>query len=103
MRYLKKTRDIGSIYTYGQNEIEGYSDADFAADNKDEFRHSTSGVLINYGGGPVVFISRKQSAIALSSTESEYIAAFEAAKELMWLTNIFKELDIKLETIFKYR
>jgi len=43
------------------------------------------------GGGPVCFASRRQTAIALSSTEAEYIAGSEAARELAWLTQLLSE------------
>lgn len=40
--------------------------------------------------------SRKQSIVALSSTEAEYIAAAIAAKELIWLQTIISELGYSL-------
>ena len=53
-------------------------------------------------GGPVCWRSKKQASTALSSCESEYMAASEAAKEAIWLTRLYKEdfciEDISLET-----
>ena len=47
---------------------------------------------------PVLFLwqSRKQSIVALSSTEAEYIAAATAVKELIWLQSIISELKYTL-------
>lgn len=69
-----------------------FSDADWAGDSSD--RHSTSGVLITIGGGPVISISRKQNLTAQSSTEAEFIASNEAAKEISWLVQLLEELKL---------
>lgn len=77
------------------SELEAYSDADHAGDPVN--RASTFGVILKYGGGPIIFLSRKQPCIAQSSTESEYIAANEAARELMWVRQLFDELEEKID------
>ena len=38
--------------------------------------------------------SRKQSIVALSSTEAEYIALVQAAKELLWIQQLLEDLGI---------
>lgn len=70
--------------------LEAYCDADFAGDP--EIRRSTTGFVIIYAGGAISWCSRKQSLIALSSTEAEYIAAAECCKELLYLKTLFEEL-----------
>lgn len=70
--------------------MKAYCDADFAGDT--ETRRSTTGYVIMYAGGPISWCSRKQSVIALSSTEAEYIAASECCKELMYLKSLLEEL-----------
>ncbi|XP_076280800.1 uncharacterized protein LOC143209270 [Lasioglossum baleicum] len=60
------------------NELIGYSDSDFAGDVST--RKSTTGFVIFYGNGPISWCSHKQSIVALSTTESEYIAAAECYK-----------------------
>ena len=44
------------------------------------------------GSGAITWSSKKQHIIALSSTESEYIAQTHAAKEALWLRNFIDEI-----------
>jgi hypothetical protein len=52
------------------------------------------------GGAAVSWGSKKQTSVALSSTEAEYIAAAHAAKEAIWLRRLLTELreSLKLPT-----
>ena len=45
-----------------------------------------------YAGGPVLWLSRRQSVVALSTTKAEYVAAFDATREAAWLRQLY--LDI---------
>lgn len=45
-----------------------------------------------YSGVPVSWISQKQHSVSLSMTDAEYITASEAAKECIWLKNLFIEI-----------
>jgi len=49
-------------------------------------------------GAPVSWTSRRQSCVALSTTEAEFIAAAEAAKEAMWLQRFMHELGFAKRT-----
>jgi hypothetical protein len=60
-------------------DVIGYSDMDFARDL--DKRKSTTGYILLYCGGPVVWASRRQGCKALSTMEAEYIAGCEASKE----------------------
>ena len=65
-----------------------------------ETRRSTTGYVILLAGGAISWCSRKQSVIALSSTEAEYIAAAECCKELLYLKTLLEEIlnnEIKIE------
>ena len=47
-------------------------------------------VLIN--GGPVTWRAKLQAVVATSTCEAEYIAAAEATKEVLWITNLGAEI-----------
>ena len=82
LRYLINSKDMCIVYQ-GNVELVGYSDSDFAGDM--DTRKSNTGYIFLMNGGPVTWFSRKQNTVALSTTESEYMAASEAAKEILWL------------------
>ena len=78
LRYMKGTEDYGLLYKKGdlKGELIGYSDSDCARDchdRKSSFRH-----IFFFGGMAVSWSSQKQSVVALSSCEAEYIAATTA-------------------------
>ena len=55
---------------------------------------STSKYVFTLGGGAISWRSVKQSSIADSTMEAEYIAASEAAKEAVWLKNFLLDLGV---------
>ena len=67
------------VYSGDDLKIQGYTDSDFQGDR--DSRKSTSGSVFTLGRAAVVWRSVKQSSIADSTMEAEYIAASEAAKE----------------------
>jgi hypothetical protein len=69
--------------------LKAYADADYAAG---EDRRSISGMVITLANGTVSYQSKKQSTVATSTTESEYVAAANAVKELIWIKSLLKEL-----------
>ena len=66
-------------------------DADWGSDVND--RKSTSGYVFTLARGTILWSSKKQSAITLSSTEAKYIAGTHAAKEAVWLGRLFAGLQ----------
>ncbi|KAL0394578.1 UNVERIFIED_CONTAM: Retrovirus-related Pol polyprotein from transposon TNT 1-94 [Sesamum latifolium] len=78
------------IYGGGELILEGYSDASFQSDDDDA--KSQSGFVFKLNGGVVAWKSSKQDTTADSTTEAEYIAASEAAKEAVWMKNYIQEL-----------
>ena len=68
-------------------------DVEYARDLND--RRSTTGYVFTLAGGLICWRSMIQSLVALSTTESEYMAVAEAAKEALWLTGLVKELVIQ--------
>ncbi len=90
MRYVKGTTKLGIYYSNeNSNELIGYSDADWGGDIND--RKSTSGYIFKLNGGAVSWRSKKQSGVALSTAEAEYVALSAAAQEAMWLKQLMSE------------
>jgi hypothetical protein len=84
LRYLQGTKYFGLEYKRNKNfRLVGYSDADFARDVDD--RASTSGYLMSMGSVVVSWSCKKQATVANSTTEAEYISAWEVACEIVWL------------------
>ena len=93
LAYLAKTIHHGICYGGNPNAaLLGFTDADFAADLKS--RKSTTGVVFLYNGGPVSWGSRRQRATALSTTDAEFYAASEGARESIWIKSLLLELGI---------
>ena len=66
------------VYHYESLKPVGYTNSDFQSDI--DFTKSTSGYVLNFGGGAINWRSVKQSSIANSTMEDEYIAASDVAK-----------------------
>jgi hypothetical protein len=75
--------------TEENNLFHGYADAAFA--NCEDLK-STTGYVFLSSGGAITWKSKKQTVIALSTTESEYVALSEAGREAVWLRNLYAEL-----------
>ena len=71
----------------------GYSDADWGGDLDD--RKSTSGYVFQISGGAVSWSSKKQTCVALSTAEAEYVALASATQEAMWMRRLSAELSGK--------
>ena len=93
LKYLKRTKELFLVYG-GEEElnVSGYTDASFQTDH-DDYR-SQSGFVFMLNGGAVSWKSSKQDTVADSTTEAEYIAASEAAKEAVWMRKFIAELGI---------
>ncbi|KRX18485.1 Retrovirus-related Pol polyprotein from transposon TNT 1-94 [Trichinella nelsoni] len=90
-RYLRGTADYGLLYqANGEGVLKGYSDADYVGDVTT--RRSRTGVVCTCAGGAVSWHSQKQKSVALSTTEAEYVAASEGAKDMMCLMSLFPEV-----------
>ena len=70
----------------------GYTDLYFQSDL--DFRKSTSGCVFTLGGRAITWRSVKQSCIADSTMEVEYVAACEVAKEAVWLKKFLSNLGV---------
>ncbi|XP_031259416.1 secreted RxLR effector protein 161-like [Pistacia vera] len=96
MRYLQGTRLAGIVFkkNHSCDEcVEGYCDADYSGDL--DKRKSTSRFVFTLWGNTVSWKSKLQHMVTLSSTELEYVALTEVAKEATWLKGLINELGIK--------
>lgn len=80
--------------------LKGWSDSSFGDDG--ETRRSTCGYVFTIARGPISVKSRRQSVVALSSTEAEYIALTIAAREVAFLRMLLVELGVNIEAIDIY-
>jgi Reverse transcriptase (RNA-dependent DNA polymerase) len=80
LKYLRKTKNMFLVYG-GETKlvVRGFTDDSFQTDH--DYLRSQSGFMFVLNGGVVSWKSSKQETTADSTTESEYIAASEAAKE----------------------
>jgi len=101
LQYLKGSAHYGIVYsrdggsllgckTSSINDIYGYMDSDYAMDPNTHC--SISGAIFMLAGGPISWSSQLQSTMSQSSTEAEYVASAEAAKEAVWLHHLMKDL-----------
>ena len=102
VRYLKGTRDKGIILHPNKEEFECFVDADFAglwdaetAETDRTTARSRTGYVIKYGGCPIVWASKLQTEIALSTTAAEYIALSTAMREVLPLMEMLDEIKNK--------
>ena len=89
-RYLKRTKDYALQFKGSAGALIGYSDADWAGNPDD--RRSTTGYAFIIAGGSVSWGSKKQSTVALSTTEAEYMAITQATKEGVWIRRLLMEI-----------
>ena len=89
IKYLNYTKSYKITYK-GKGEILAYTDSDFAGDLED--RKSTSGYIILMNKDPICWQSKKQTVVATSTAEAEYIATSDCTKKVLWIRNILYEL-----------
>ncbi|XP_047961394.1 secreted RxLR effector protein 161-like [Salvia hispanica] len=92
LRYLKHTAKYGLCYSKCNDGVllTGFVDSNYAND-KDK-RKSTTSYVFTVCRSCVSWKSQLQYIVALSTTESEYIAITEAMKEAVWLKGVLSEL-----------
>ena len=102
LRYIRGTSKIGLCYdglldgtvdcqdSVMKTDLFGYCDSDWAGDVSD--RKSTSAYVFMRSGSAISWCSRKQTVVATSSCEAEYIAMSEACKEGIWMKRLFSDI-----------
>lgn len=92
-RYLRGTSDVGLIFGGDtQCSVAGYSDSDYAGDI--DSRRSMTGYVFTLGCSVVSWKATLQATVTLSTTEAEYMALTEAAKEGIWLKGLVSDLGL---------
>ena len=95
--YINNTVDYGLKYKADQKiNLEGYVDSDWAGSAI--HRKSTSGCCFSMGSGVICWFSRKQSYVAPSTAEADYVTACSASCEEVWLWKLLSNLfDLQLD------
>ena len=66
-------------------------------------RMSTSGHVYLVGGGAVSWYSKRQSTVATSTAEAEYIALYHATREAIWLRKLMADISgVRLSPVAVY-
>ena len=102
-RYLKGTIHSGIEFDpHPDMALDCYVDADFAGlwgseDDQDPVCvKSRTGYVLTLGGCPLLWVSRLQTEIALSTLEAEYIALSQAMRDLLPMRRLAKEVAASL-------
>jgi hypothetical protein len=89
LRYLKGAKDLQLVLGGVDEGLKGFLDSDFASQPD---RHSISGYAFLYGGGAILWSSKRQPIVTLSSTKVEYVVLTHIAKEAIWLQALISEV-----------
>ena len=93
VQYLRKTPKHGVFFPKaGGFQLTGSSDADYNGDTDE--RLSTTGVVIKFGGAPILTMSRTQKYAAKSVGQSEHGALAQMAAELLFFRHALLSLDL---------
>eukprot|EP00253_Pinus_taeda_P021000 PITA_21000 len=97
LRYLRGTSERCIVFNGSEGSVCRYVDDDYVGDL--DKRRSTTGYVFTLAGGAISWMSKLQETIALSTTETEYIAASDASKETIWLKGLLDEIGRKQEKV----
>ncbi|GJY21864.1 retrovirus-related pol polyprotein from transposon TNT 1-94 [Tanacetum coccineum] len=97
-RYIKGTMHLGLWYPKGTDiETVVYVDSDHAGDYVD--RKRTSGICMFVGCCLTSWFLKKQTALAISTTEAEYVSAGKACQQALWMKQALIDYDIRLDDV----
>ncbi|GJY89491.1 retrovirus-related pol polyprotein from transposon TNT 1-94 [Tanacetum coccineum] len=97
-RYIRGTSHLGLWYPKGTGiETIVYADSDHAGDYVD--RKSTSGVCTFMGCCLTSWFAKKQTALAISTTEAEYVSAGKACQQALWMKQALIDYGIRLDDV----
>ncbi|GJT46728.1 hypothetical protein Tco_0955443 [Tanacetum coccineum] len=85
-KYLKGKPNLGLWYPRESSfDLEAFSDSDYAGANLD--RKSTTGGCQFLGSRLISWQCKKQTIVATSTTEAEYVAAASCCGQVLWIQN----------------
>ncbi|GJV24027.1 retrovirus-related pol polyprotein from transposon TNT 1-94 [Tanacetum coccineum] len=94
-RYIKGTTHLGLWYPKGTGiETVVYADSDHAGDYVD--RKSTSGICTFVGCCLTSWFSKKQTALAISTTKAEYVSARKVCQQALWMKQALIDYDVPI-------
>ena len=103
LRYIQGTLNLKLVFKPDDKDVlVGYVDSAWGGDSVD--RKSTTGFVFKFFNCTIAWSSKKQLTVALSSTESEYIALSLAITEACWLRKIMCDFNFCIDkpiTIFE--
>ena len=98
INFVLETKTLGLwmvlIVKNGIWKLEALSDSDFVNDK--DTRYSLYGYIIYFFGNPVAWKSLSMKSIVLSTTEAEYVAVSEVVKEIKFLYQMLRSMEIKV-------
>ncbi len=104
LRYVRGTSAMGLCYDglrdgiveyqdrVNETDVFGYCDSDWAGDVSD--RKSTSAYVFMRSGSAISWCSKKQTIVATSSCEAEYISMSSACNEGIWMKRLFSDIPV---------
>ncbi|GJT83180.1 putative ribonuclease H-like domain-containing protein, partial [Tanacetum coccineum] len=87
---------VSTLLWFVQTLKEAFSDSDYAGDNHD--RRSTLGGCQYLGKRLVSWQCKKQTIVAISSTEAEYVVAASCCARVLWMQNQLLDYGFKLHS-----
>ncbi|KAG7544681.1 Retrotransposon Copia-like N-terminal [Arabidopsis suecica] len=100
LRYIKSNPGQGLFYAADSEPcLNAFVDADWGT--CPDSRRSVTGLCVYLGKSLINWKSKKQHIVSRSSTESEYRGMALATCELLWLTQLLKDLKIPIKTAAK--
>ncbi|GKA87714.1 hypothetical protein Tco_0809478, partial [Tanacetum coccineum] len=95
-RYIKGTTHLGLWYHKGTGiEIVVYVDSDHAGDYVD--KKITSCICTFVGCCLTSWFSKKQTALAISTTQAKYVSAGKACQQALWMKQALIDYDVRLD------
>jgi hypothetical protein len=96
--YFKHTLECGIWYSASSSlDLVGFHDAEFAGCEID--RKSTSGTCHFLISSLICWSSQKQSSVAQSTTDAEYVAAISCCSQILWIMHTMKDFGVSFERV----